>query len=69
MVNDHLDFVKMIFIKSWYSWVWGKDKIVSNNLAENGENEIWDLNRRMNRLNIEEIKYGRGYKKSKRENE
>ena len=58
MVNGHLDdYVKMIFKRSWYSqirWIW-------KNFVENGE-DVGDLNRKVNRLKIQE-------RKSKREEE
>ena len=58
MVNDYLNHVKIIFRQSWYSWIWGKWNNFKN-LAENNENETRGLNRRMNRLKIEERKFGR----------
>ena len=37
-----------------------KDEIASKNLTENGENEIGNLNRKINCLKIYERKFGRG---------
>ena len=37
-----------------------KNKVASNNLVENGKYEIWDVNKRINRLKIEERKSERG---------
>ena len=41
-----------------------EDEVASKNLAENGEDEIRDLNRRINCLKIEERKSRRGDKKN-----
>ena len=37
-----------------------EDKVALKNIAENDEDKIRDLNRRISRWQIEEIKYGRG---------
>ena len=57
IVNDHLNHVKIIF--KGYILEYEKDEVASKNLAENGENEIRDLNRRTSHLKIEERKFER----------
>ena len=51
-LNDCLVHDKMIFKRSWYSRIWGRWEVASKNLAENGEDKIADLNRRINSLQI-----------------
>ena len=63
IINDRLDHVKMIFKRSWYSHIW-EDKATSKNFVENGEDEIGDLNGRINRLKIEEKNLEEKMKKS-----
>ena len=59
MINDCLDHVKMIFKRSWYSRKYEEDEVASKYLDENGEDEIGDLNKRINHLKIEERQCGR----------
>ena len=66
MVNNSVDNLKrylndfdILKYKGIEEEYWNNREIASKNIDKNDENEIGDLNKRINRLKIEEITFGR----------